>query len=249
MTGDMPWLNAQIKAWSFARLAWNPTLEPAQVTADFCRATFQNDSGALPAYYNALQQAFALALEIDPAQIRLQLDESILGMIRNPPADMGDPYDAPAAVLKERLARAVDIPGLVDQAEELLSSARGGSEKAAWHNEWDWFQLARAWLSFDLARLRLYHALATQQEPSHIRQHLGDARAALSEVLAWGEIHIADPRLRLNFRYLHTAFWQLRLEAIQTEHLTPPLLRLPRRLRMLAQAILGRQKLMRIYED
>jgi len=216
MTGDYPWLGPQLNAWLFARLAWNPDQELDALLADFCQATFGTVSPDLPAYYRALEQAFALALDIVPEQIRLEFDARRLW--DSPLTDMGDPAYAPPEVLRRKCQANAAIPSLLEQATHHLEAARRTADSAAWAAERAALDLYRAWLLFDLGRVKLYEGVASTPIAPDARQRLDEAQAALDQVLAWGEAHLADPRYRVNFRFLHWLSWQLRMNKIRADY-------------------------------
>jgi hypothetical protein len=211
MTGDAPWPSAQINAWLFARLAWNPAQDPTSLVGAFCAATFGDCSDDMSAYYTALERAFALALDIVPEQITLHAEASLGSLLQHPPTDMGDPAYAPLPILEARCLAAEQIPGLLAAAESRLEAARGSADPQAWKAEQASFTLARAWLEFDRARVCLYRAAAAGASPSETMHWLETAEAALARVHAWGEANLSDPRFRLNFRFTHLASWQMRL--------------------------------------
>ena len=215
MTGDAPWITPQLNAWLFARLAWNPDQELDALLVDFCQAAFGAD---LRAYYRALEAAYGLALDLAPEQIRLEFDESPLAIVNAPPADMGDPAYAPPDVLREKARRNVAILDLLSQAGQALEAAQADSNPDAWAAERAAFDLHHAWLRFDLSRVRLYEAVSTHPVAPDAHQRLVEAQAALEEVLAWGEAHVADARHRANFRFLHLVFWQGQLNKIRADH-------------------------------
>jgi len=218
MTGDRPWTAPQLNVWLFARLAWNPDQDLDRLLADFSRATFGSESADLPAYYRALKAAFQLALDVVPEQIKIEFELGLLELMNNPPADMGDPAFAPPEVLRRKSQANAGIADLVEEAARHLEAARPAAEPQAWEAERAEFDLARAWLGFDLSRVRLYDAIASRPVPPEARQHLDDAQAALDEALAWGEAHIEDARFRRNFSGIHRVFWQGRLNAIRANY-------------------------------
>jgi len=215
MTGDAPWSTPQANAWLFARLAWNPEQDLDGLLSDFCQAVFGAD---LRTYYRALEAAYALALDLVPEQIRLEFDESLLAMVNDPPADMGDPAYAPPDVLRDKACRNAAILDLLSRAGQALDAAQADSNPDAWAAERAAFDLHRAWLRFDLSRVRLYEVVATQPVAPDARRRLDEAQAALEEVLAWGEAHVADARHRANFRFMRLAFWQGRLDQVRADH-------------------------------
>ena len=137
---------------------------------------------------------------------------------------MGDPAYAPAGVLHRKRQANAAIELLLRQAGQHLGSARGASAAAglagAWAAEKRAFALAQAWLRFDLARLRLYDAVAQVPLAHDARERYVEAVAALRAVTEWGEAHLDDPRYRANYRALHEGMWRLQLERVRAEHLS-----------------------------
>jgi len=223
MTGDRPWLVPQLNAWLFARLSWDPEQDLDALLADFCQATY-GTAGELPAHYRALEAAFALALDIVPEQVDREIKLDAKGLLLHPPADMGDPAYAPAEVLRRKRQANAAIEPLLRQAAQHLGTARGAAAAAGrlttWEAERTACELARAWLRFDLARLRLYDAVAEVPIAQDARGRFAEALAALREVTAWGEAHIDDPRYRLNYRALHEGLWHMQLERVRATHLS-----------------------------
>ena len=223
MTGDRPWLAPQLDPWLFARLSWDPEQDLDALLAEFCRAAYGTVE-ELPAYYRALEAAFALALDIVPEQVDREIKLDAKGLLLHPPADMGDPAYAPAEVLRRKRQANAAIEPLLRQAAQHLGTARGAAAAAGrlgtWEAERTACELARAWLRFDLARLRLYDAVAEVPIAQDARGRFVEAVAALRTVLAWGETHIDDPRYGLNYRALHEGFWRMQLERVRAERLS-----------------------------
>jgi hypothetical protein len=231
MTGDRPWLAPQVNAWLFARLCWDPDQDLDVLLDEFGRAVLGIERGTggerlLAAYYHALEAAFALALDIAPEQLaELDVELSPMGLVDNPPPDMGDPAFASLEVLRLKCQANAAIAGLVEEAARHLEAAQKAARAAgaggAWAAERAAFDLARAWLRFDLARVCLYEGVASLPVAADVRERFAAAQGALDEVLAWGEAHIADPRFRRNYAAIHHMFWRLRLDKIRAEHLVP----------------------------
>jgi hypothetical protein len=223
MVSDRPWLAPQLNPWLFARLSWDPEQDLDGLLADFCRAAY-GTAGELPAYYCALEEACALALDIVPEQVDREIELSARGLLAHPPADMGDPAYAPAEVLHAKRRANMAIERLLREAGQHLGSARGAVAVAghldAWEAEQEAFELAQAWLRFDLARLRLYDAVSEVPIAHDAHERYVEAVAALRAVVAWGEAHLDDPRYRLNYRALHEGFWGMQLERVRAEHLS-----------------------------
>lgn len=227
LTGDHPWITPQVNTWLFARLAWNPDQDADELVAEF-GATVLGMHGSdeevqaaladVMLYYHSLEAAYALALDLIPEEINLQLSDDPLAVLNDPPADMADPYFAPPAALRLKAAQQAVIPDLLAQAAGSLDSlaARTLAFPEMLELERIAFELHDAWLRFDLARVQLYEAIATSADASAPYRQ---AREMLDRVYRWGDAHIEDPRYRANFRFLHALFWQLRLDKIYADHL------------------------------
>ncbi|GAB4475680.1 MAG: DUF4838 domain-containing protein [Anaerolineae bacterium] len=228
MTGTREWSAPQLNAWLFARLSWNPDQDLLALVVDFCRAAFGSDSPDLPALYRALEQAFALALDMVPQQIRLEFEPG--RPLQQPPVDMGDPFYAPPEVLRQRAARSPEIERLAAQARALLDRAHNdwaarqppgppSAEGLAWWHLMDEMTLVEHWLGFDAARVRLYDALSSTPPQPGTMHHLSEAERHLGAVLEWAG-RIEDRRLRDNMRLIHLAMWGLRLVRVRLDHFT-----------------------------
>lgn len=220
MTGDFPWTSAQPNAWIFARLAWNVDVDPDSLAADFCAAAFGREAApAMASYFALLEKAFALALEISPA---MKLPEEPVPMLRlfdSPPTDLGDPFYEPSSELARKAAAEKEIYSLMMTAGEELESARDVALPAAWKRERVTFELYRAWLSFDAARVSLYEGLAAGAPVEELVRRHAAAEKAMNAVFAWGDTHIVGGAYRRNFRLMHEYFWRLRLEKIRYDRL------------------------------
>jgi hypothetical protein len=227
MTGDRPWLTPQLNAWLFARLSWDPAQDLDVLLADFgCAALGRPAPGILgpdahhySAYYRALEAAFALALDIVPRQVQIDFGFNFARLMDHPIADMGDPALAPPEVLRRKSQDNAAIPGLLADAARHLEAVRPGASPEAWAAERAALDLARAWLHFDLNRVRLYEAVSSMLPAPELGRRLEEAQSALDDVLAWAGAHVADPRFRLNYRTVHLLFWQVRLIQIRADYL------------------------------
>jgi hypothetical protein len=245
MTGNSPWVSPQLNVWLAARLGWNPDQDVAALVSSFSRACLGKD---LNQYYHPLEKAFAIALEIDPRQVQLTLDDSALSALRIPPVDMGDPVFAPQEILLSRASLSAAIPLLLREAQAALQAARSPLNLPAWQNEQKSFDLQRAWLEFDRARLNLYTSLAQPNHRVAASRWLDEAQAAFSRVLTWGEANIQDPRHWLNFKITHQGFWLLRLNKIRSDHFLHPLARIRLAGKTIIQLIGDLRRMNHIYE-
>ncbi len=250
LTGDHPFSAPEANPWLFARLAWDPDQDVDALLRDFGAAALGGGSGeAFAAYVRTLERAYALALDLDPRQIELQLVNAPLTILADPPIDMGDPINAPPDALHDKAARADAIPGLLAEAESQLEAARAGADPAAWADQRALFDLHRCWLEFDAARVRLYDALAYVPLPDDARARYVAAQAACDRALGWGRAHIADPRYRANFDLLHWTFWKLRLNKIGAEHFASKCDRLTLRVGSLLHMWAAMRRVTGMYEE
>jgi len=249
MTGDRPWLTPQLNAWLFGQLAWNPDQDLDTLLTNFCRATFGTDGSNLLTYYRSLEAAFALALDMVPEQILLEFDLGLKQFLNNPPADMGDPAFAPPEILHRKSRANAVIPDLVEDAARHLEAVRSTAIPDTWDAERAAFDLTRAWLRFDLSRVRLYKAVASTPIAPDARQHFDEAQAALDDVLAWGDMHIADSRFRRNFMSIHRMFWQFRLNKIRAENFVGAVGKWMLKIKSLIQIICLFLRIRGIYDD
>ncbi|MFW9992425.1 MAG: DUF4838 domain-containing protein [Candidatus Odinarchaeota archaeon] len=214
MTGDREWMTPQLNNWLFSRLTWNPDQEIKQLVSSFCRAVFKTNDQNLISYYLALEQAFRLALDMVPEQNELRYETDTGKIFDVPPTDMADPYYAPLETLQEKTRTNEKILDLVKTAETCLLAARPAVDPGAWEREQKSFGLTKTWLEFDLNRIKLYTLVAAKADKREIEQAAKNARTSLDEVIKWGKNNIKDKRFRLNFRFMHVVFWQIRLEHI-----------------------------------
>lgn len=237
-TGDHPWVSAQFNAWCYTRLVWNPDQDLESLLANFYQMVFGKGDDHMPAYYRLLEQAFRLALELDPQQIRLVDD--VRGMWENPSTDMGDPAFAPPEVLKRKSQQNTAILDLVSQAAGHLEAARIVANPDNWQAERVNFELIQHWLRFDYHRLRLYETTCLAKEASfkeaEAYQWLKQAQTDLDAVLAWGSKYLKEGSYRANFRLIHWVMWGIRLNWIRFEHFTSKLDQWLIKIRCLARA-------------
>jgi len=225
MTGDHPWVTAQLTNWLFGRLTWQPDADVTALVVDFCQAAFGAAGAPMAQYYAALEQAYALLLHQTPDQRgHGTLPGSPLALIREPVADMEDPVHATPATLQARAAQVDTLLALVDAAAAALAQARQQAASPQLQAEATAFALTKAWLHFGGHRLRLYAALATQPPDPAARHHWQAARQAAHVATTWAK-QTLSPLFQANFRLMHMAMWELRLRRIQADHFTPPPLR------------------------
>ncbi|HSV97144.1 MAG TPA: DUF4838 domain-containing protein [Spirochaetota bacterium] len=219
MTGGFQWVSAQPNAWIFARLAWNADEDSGSLLMDFCASTFGKDAAAaMTSYYSSLEKAFALALEISPAMKLAEEQTPMLRLFDSPPVDLGDPFFEPPAELEKKAARVKDIYALIMRAEEDMESVRDSALPLAWRLERKSFELMKAWLSFDAARVGLYAGLSGGVPKDELLRRHGAAEKAMNAVFDWRREGITGSAYRDNFELMHAYFWRLRLDKIRYDH-------------------------------
>lgn len=109
-TGSTPFTAPSLNAWAFARLAWDPRQSAKDIREQFCSHVFQS-ALHMPAYFEALERAFAFDLDIKPEEARLHGRGSLEETITNPPIDIGSPFnvaDADVGAAQQRQEHALD---------------------------------------------------------------------------------------------------------------------------------------------
>lgn len=120
-TGTMPFIAPNINAYGFARLAWDPSLDVAAIRSDFCGHVF--DSALhMPAYFEAMERAFALDLDLRPEEARLKGRGSLEDTIADPPADIGSPFNLDIAFVGEAQTRQERALAALDAAEAAFAT-------------------------------------------------------------------------------------------------------------------------------
>ncbi|MHA2295178.1 MAG: DUF4838 domain-containing protein [Candidatus Hodarchaeales archaeon] len=214
LTGDREWITPQINAWLFARLSWNPEQELEQLICSFCEAVFDTKDHRLISYYQSLERAFSLALDLVPDQNKLHFESNTMKIFDSPPTDMADPYHAPLEILQKKVRDNETILDLLKEAETCLQAVRTTANLEAWKKEYTHFNLCKAWLEFDLNRVKLYSLASAKTNKNEMKSALKNAQTSLDEVMKWGETHIKDKRFKINFKFIHFIFWQIRLKQI-----------------------------------
>jgi hypothetical protein len=222
-TGDRAYLTAQLNAWIFPRLAWNPGQDLGPLLDEFCSAWFGEANSALALeYYGILEKAFALALDTAPGESGPSAGKGTVGMVAEPPSDMGDPVGASAARLEEKSRAFEALPALLEAALQALDRAADREATEALVRERDEFDLVAARLQFERARIELYRAVAEGKSGSGLRPFILNARGALKDEYLWGRTHLGTWQERRNFAFLHFLFDELGLEAIDRGTSTRP---------------------------
>jgi len=118
-TGSAPFVAPNLNAYAFARLAWNPALEAKAVRQEFCQHVFES-ALHMPAYFEALERAFAHDLDLTPDEARLKGRGSIEETIADPPADIGSPFNVAPAAVGEAQRRQDRALAALAEAEEVF---------------------------------------------------------------------------------------------------------------------------------
>lgn len=120
-TGSMPFIAPSINAYGFARLAWDPSADVATIRRDFCGHVF--DSALhMPAYFEAMERAFAFDLDLRPEEARLKGRGSLEETIADPPADIGSPFNLDDEVVGEAQVRQERALDALDTAEAAFAN-------------------------------------------------------------------------------------------------------------------------------
>ncbi|MHA1168352.1 MAG: DUF4838 domain-containing protein, partial [Candidatus Hodarchaeales archaeon] len=214
MTGDRKWITPQLNAWLFARLSWNPDQDLVQLLREFSRVVFKNNSD-LTEYYRSLERAFALALDMVSGQNVLRFETDQSKTFDSPPVDMADPYGLSLEHLDKKVRANEEILELISQAEKSLLCNKNRASDESWDREFRSFKLTKAWLLFDLSRVRLYHCISKGTNKELVKKAVKEVETAINEVFNWGKENIADSRYEKNFRFIHFVFWQIRVNQIK----------------------------------
>lgn len=221
MVGGRPWCAPQLNAYAFAHLAWDNTLAPRIIVQRFA-TLMVGDTAAdhLADHYDALSNAFALALTFEPHEAKPAAAAGAADFLDTPPTDMGDPWHATPVDIALRLSWKPDIEKQLKQASDALSRA-GQSANPTKHmvGLQAEFALTRLWFDFHFARLSLYDAwhMREQDGGDKARHALARTYAICDAVDSWAETHVEDERYQQNTKLLHWLFWRLRLDWIREQ--------------------------------
>jgi hypothetical protein len=119
-TGSLPFIAPNLNAYAFARLSWNPRIEAAAIRQAFCGHVFQS-SLHMPGYFEALERAFALDLDLTPEEAFLKGRGTLEETIAAPPSDIGSPFNVPAGLVGEAQARQEKALDALDEAERIFA--------------------------------------------------------------------------------------------------------------------------------
>lgn len=235
LTGDRPWVTAQLNPWLYGRLAWKPGADEKKLVNEFCAFRYGRGGPAMARYYAGLERIFGLLLELSPEEALPERYTPMMKIFDEPPTDVEDNWFAPQAVKAERARRIEKVEALLDEASRFLEEAKGKAAEKAWRQEKTYFDLVRPWTVFNAERIRLYAALAAGRN-DEARRHLERCDGAMEKVLAWSDVNIKDKKYRRNFRLMRLYNWQLRMDKIRADHFAPawkrPFIRLRNMLRL-----------------
>jgi hypothetical protein len=128
-TGTMPFVAPNLNAYAFARLAWDPSLDVKDIRRDFCGHLF--DSALhMPAYFEAMERAFALDLDLRPDEARLKGRGSVEETIADPPADIGSPFNLAQDVVGDAQLKQERALQALEEAEAAFATMWQQPEEA-----------------------------------------------------------------------------------------------------------------------
>lgn len=131
-TGSMPLSAPSLNAFAFARLSWDPRQTARDIREQFCGHVFRS-ALHMPAYFEALERAFALDLELKPQEARLRGRGALEETITHPPADIGSPFniaDEHVGEAQQRQERALDA---LEEAETIFAKMMDPADEARSH--------------------------------------------------------------------------------------------------------------------
>lgn len=120
-TGSMPFTAPNLNAFAFARLAWNPKQSAKDIREQFCGHVFRS-SLHMPAYFEALERAFAHDLDLLPDEARLRGRGSLEETINNPPVDIGSPFNVADANVGEAQLRQERALDALEEADGIFAT-------------------------------------------------------------------------------------------------------------------------------
>jgi hypothetical protein len=224
MTGATPWLALELNPWLFARLAWRPDRAVDALVHDFCAAAYPGAAQEMTLYYQALEKAFAVVLDITPDQSRLDgISLSPLQMVKEPMADREDPVHAPLETLQTKARRLPEMWAALALAEQYLAAAQVRAAGPYLEQQAALFPFISAWLQFAARRIELYAALKTgSTSQAELRAKWRRTWNAYLDARRIAVPLLPAAPYRANFRVFHLTMWGLRLRRIQADFLTPP---------------------------
>ena len=120
-TGSLPFLAPSLNAYAFARLSWDPRIEAKAIRQSFCGHVFQS-SLHMPGYFEALERAFALDLDLTPEEAFLKGRGTLEETIASPPSDIGSPFNVPDDLVGEAQVRQEKALDALDEAERIFAT-------------------------------------------------------------------------------------------------------------------------------
>ena len=128
-TGSMPLPAPNLNAFAFARLAWDPKQTAKDIREQFCLHVFKS-ALHMPAYFEALERAFAFDLELRPDEARLRGRGTLEETILHPPADIGSAFniaDPHVGDTQQRQEKALDA---LEDAEAIFARLMDATDEA-----------------------------------------------------------------------------------------------------------------------
>jgi len=223
MTGVAPWLVLELNPWLFGRLAWQPEQSVDALVHDFCAAAYPGAAQEMTLYYQALEEAFAVVLDIAPDQSRLEgISLSPLQMVKKPMTDREDPAHASLETLQAKASRLPEMWAALALAERYLAAAQVRAAGTHLDGQAALFRFIAAWLRFAAHRIELYAALkAGSTSQAELRAKWRQTWNAYLDARRIAEPLLPAAPYRANFRAFHLTTWGLRLRRIQADRLTP----------------------------
>jgi hypothetical protein len=182
-TGSLPFLAPSINAWGFARLAWNPAQSADDIRRDFCAHVFGAGT-PMPDYFQALEKAFALDLDLRPDEARLKGHGGLEDTVTHPPADIGSAFNVASQYVGESQVRQEQALAALETAEALfapLLKPVGAAPAQAILREECHRYLCHARLMLQAAMLDI-RAAQTAGAPRDVQQAVRQARFHLSRL-------------------------------------------------------------------
>jgi hypothetical protein len=180
-------------------------------------------------YWDALEDAWTIALDIEPNDGEIRSAARLAQVVDAPPADWGDPWKASADRLAAKRDDCERLFDCLRRAESALADAEGifdlkdSPEALAFAGEKNEYRIASAVLELDCARLAVYHELASGEAQGAADLSLL-AQAALGAYYA-SLAALPDKRSRRELRFLGFLFYGLKLHLIRRSAARNPLRR------------------------
>ncbi len=127
-TGSMPLTAPNLNVWAFARLAWDSTTSAKDIREAFCLHVFRS-ALHMPAYFEALERAFAFDLDLRPEEARLHGRGSIEETVTRPPADIGSPFNIADDRIGEAQLRQEKALDALEDAEAIFAKLMDAADE------------------------------------------------------------------------------------------------------------------------